>query len=55
VTGRYIGTLLNYLERNSNWQSTIDRDYLLRPSQLADGINKNNNIFYPFISFAEWV
>jgi hypothetical protein len=32
VTGCYIGTPLNYLERNSNWQFIVDRDHLLRPS-----------------------
>ena len=55
VTGRYVGTPLSYLEGNSNWQSAVNCDYLLRPSQLADKINKDNNIFYPFISFIEWV
>ena len=54
VTGCYTKTPLNYLEGNSNQQSTTDRDYLLRPSQPIDGINKDNNIFYPFISSTEW-
>jgi hypothetical protein len=53
VTGRYAGTLLSYPEGNSNQQFIINYDLLLRPSQLADGINKNNNIFYPFISSVE--
>ena len=55
MTGRYIGTPLSYLEGNSNWQSTVDRDYLLKPSQPVNGINEDNDIFYPFTSFAEWV
>jgi hypothetical protein len=55
VTGYYIGTPLNYLEGNSNWQFIINRDHLLRPSQLEDGINKDNNIFYSFTSSIEWV
>jgi hypothetical protein len=55
VTGRYAGTLLSYLKGNFNWQFIADRDHLLRPSQLADGINEDNNIFYPFISSVEWV
>jgi hypothetical protein len=54
VTSCHTGTLLNYLEGNSNWQFIADRDYLLRPSQPKDGINKDNNIFYPFISSIEW-
>ena len=55
MTGRHIGTPLSYLEGNSNWQSTTDHNYLLRPSQPADKINEDNNIFYPFTSSAEWV
>ena len=54
VTGCHIGTPLSYLEGNSNWQSTADYNHLLRPSQPADRINKDNNIFYPFISSIEW-
>jgi hypothetical protein len=53
VTSYYIGTPLNYLEGNFNWQFVADRDHLLRPSQPEDGINKDNNIFYPFTSSAE--
>jgi hypothetical protein len=55
ITGRHTGTPLNYLEGNSNWQFIADHNHLLRPSQLKDGINKDNNIFYPFASFAEWI
>jgi hypothetical protein len=54
VTGCYIGTRLNYLEGNFNWQFVVDCNYLLRPSQLKDGINEDNDVFYSFISFAEW-
>jgi len=54
VTSCYAGTPLSYLEGNSNQQSAVDHNYLLRPSQLADRINKGNDIFYPFVSSIEW-
>ena len=54
MTGCYIGTPLSHLEGNSNQQFAVDCDYLLRPSQLADKMNKGNDMFYPFISFVEW-
>jgi hypothetical protein len=53
VTGRYIGTPFNYLKGNFNWQFIADYNYLLRPSQPEDGMNKDNNIFYPFASSVE--
>jgi len=54
VTNRHIGTPLSHLEKNSNQLSTTNHNYLLRPSQPANRINKGNNIFYPFTSSIEW-
>lgn len=54
VTGRHAGTPFSYPEGNSNRQSAADRDHLLRPGQPADGMNEDNDIFYPFASSAEW-
>ena len=53
MTNYYAGTPLSHLEGNSNQQFAVDCDYLLRPSQLVDKMNKGNNIFYFFVSFAE--
>ena len=54
VTSCYTGTPLNYLKGNFNWQFVTDHDHLLRPSQPENGMNEDNNIFYPFISSVEW-
>ena len=55
VTSRHAKTLLNYLKGNFNWQFITDYNHLLRPSQLKNGINEDNDIFYPFTSSVEWV